>query len=211
MRYWIFFISLSLCTACEMLPKKIENLPIMGHKHFDETTGDTVYHTIPDFKFINQDSVIITPKTFEGKAYIVDYFFTSCPTICPVVKKQCLRVAERFKDNDLLKILSVSIDPKFDTIPRLQAYGRKLGIDSKQWYLTTGDKEHIYEVAEDFFHVAKEDPNAPGGFDHDGRLVLIDKNKHIRAVCDGTDPDDVDDFMLEVQWLLNHEYTTLHN
>jgi len=190
--YLFAFILITLFCACDTKPKKT-HLPILGERKLVD--GDTVFHTIPDFTFINQDSVIITPETFAGEAYIVDYFFTSCPTICPKVKAQTLRIYDRFKENEELSFLSVSIDAKYDTIPRLKWYADKLDVDGKKWHFVTGDKDMIYEIANDFFHIAIEDASAPGGFDHDGRLILVDKNKNIRTFCDALDPESVDDFM----------------
>ncbi len=200
MKYFsLLFLGLIVLFSCaEQSVKK--TLPILGEK--DVVNGDTLYHTAPNFTFINQDSLVITPKTFENKAYVVDYFFTSCPTICPTVKQEGLRVAERFKDEEKLKLLSVSIDTGYDTIPRLKWYADKLEIDSKQWHLVTGNKKEIYGIAKDFFHVAIEDKNEPGGFNHDGRLILVDKNKHIRAFCDALKPEEVDRFMDDIEFLL---------
>jgi len=189
--------------ACETTPPKKTELPILGEKDFVD--GDTIFHTIPDFTFINQDSVTITPNTFDGKAYIVDYFFTSCPTICPKVKANTLRIEERFRGNENLNILSVSIDPKYDTIPRLKWYADKLELDTDQWHFVTGEKELIYGIANDFFHIAMENEDAPGGFDHDGRLILIDKQKHIRSFCNGLDAKDVDRFMDDIDLLLSEK------
>ena len=182
-------------SACQQ-----EQLPILGRRQIVD--GDTIYHSVPDFRFVDQDSQIITNETFAGKAYVVDFFFISCPTICPKVKKQMLRIYERFAGDDRLLFLSHSIDPKRDTVGRLKSYAENLGIESRRWHLVTGDKDSIYEIADDYFSIAIEDPNAPGGFDHSGRLILVDPNRHIRSVCNGTDPEDVDRFMEDIELLL---------
>ncbi len=195
--YIIILLSIISCS------QEVEKLPILGNK--EEINGKMVYHEVGDFHFIDQDGNPVTPSTFEGQNYIVDYFFTSCPTICPKVKKQELRVYEKFKNNDKLGYLSVSVDTKYDTIQKLKWYADKLNIHDKKWKFVTGEKDHIYKVAESFFHVAMDDKTAPGGFNHDGRLILVDKNKHIRSFCDGTDPVDVDRFMKDVENLLTEE------
>ncbi len=202
LRYFLFcgLISLLFLNCGPSKTERPSKLPIYGEKEIVE--GDTIYHTIPQYEFVNQDSQAVTKATFDGKAYVVDYFFTSCPTICPKVKQQMLRMADRFQEEDRLKILSVSIDTKYDTIPRLKWYADKLEIKTDQWHLVTGDKELIYTIDEDFFHVAEEDPDAPGGYNHDGRLILIDQEHHIRAFCDGTDAEDVDDFMDDIDILM---------
>ena len=197
MKNLFFIIAILSVFSCS---QEIKELPILGNK--EEIDGKMIYHTVDDFNFIDQNGEPVTPSTFEGKSYIVDYFFTSCPTICPKVKKNELRVYEKFKDNPKLAYLSVSVDTKYDTVPRLKWYADKLNIDADNWKFVTGDKDHVYSVAESFFHIAQDDKTAPGGFNHDGRLILVDKNRHIRSFCDGTDAKDVDRFMLDVKYLL---------
>ena len=175
-------------------------LPILGNTEVQN--GDTIYHTIPDFSFVNQDSQQVTNETFAGKAYVVDFFFISCPTICPVVKKQMLRIYERFEDEDRLMFLSHTIDPKRDTVERLKTYAQNLGVSSEKWHFVTGDKDSLYAIADDYFSIAIEDPDAPGGFNHSGRLILVDRNRRVRSFCNGTDPEDVNEFMEDIELLL---------
>lgn len=194
---WLAIVGLLIVSCGE---DHAGELPILGNK--EVVNGDTVYHTIRNFSFIDQDSQRITNHTFENKAYIVDFFFISCPTICPRVKKQMLRIQDRFAGNTDFMMLSHSIDTRHDTVPRLKEYAEKLDIDTEQWKLVTGNKDSIYSIAEDYFSIAKEDPDAPGGFDHSGRLILVDDQRRVRAFCDGTDPEDVNDFMIDIEILL---------
>jgi protein SCO1/2 len=190
------------------LVSESDKLPIYGEKKIID--GDTLYHTIRDFSFINQDSIIITNATFDNKIYIADFFFTTCPTICPKVKQQMIRIAERFKEEGRLKFLSHSIDTRRDSVPVLKKYANKLDINSQQWHLVTGEKKALYDIAIDYFSIAKEDENAPGGYDHSGYIILIDKNRHLRAYCDGTNPKQVDKFMLDIEKLLKEmDYESL--
>ena len=195
--YCLLISLLSISCAKENRP----NLPIIGNIDITES-GDTLYHQVPDFQFINQDNQPVTNATFANKAYVVDFFFTSCPTICPKVKKQMLRLYDRFEKEDKLVLLSHSIDTKYDTVKRLKHYATNLDVKTGKWHFVTGDKDAIYDIADDYFSVAIEDPNAPGGFDHSGRLILVDANRHVRAFCDGTDADDVTGFMKDVEVLL---------
>ncbi len=181
-------------------PEAPDTLPILGQREFVD--GDTVYHRIPDFTFVNQDSQQVTPSTFAGKAYVVDFFFISCPTICPRLTKQMKRIYDRYLNEDRLLLLSHTIDPKHDTIPRLANYARNLGVSSDKWHFVTGSQDSIYAIADDYFSIAVEDPNVPGGFDHSGRLILVDANGHIRAFCNGTVEEEVDEFMEEIDMLL---------
>jgi protein SCO1/2 len=184
-------------SACEQAPK---TLPILGNK--EEVDGKMVYHEIPDFSFVNQDSMEVTNKTFEGKAYISDHFFISCPTICPKLSKSMLRIHNKFKSEADLLLISHSIDTKYDTIPRLKKYATNMGVSSDKWHFVTGDKQEIMDIAESYFNVAMEDQDAPGGYNHSGRLILVDKNRRIRAFCDGTDSESVDKFMFDIESLL---------
>lgn len=176
-------------------------LPYLGHPRIIK--GDTIRHTIPDFSFIDQDSNQISPETFKHKIYVADFFFTSCPTICPRVKKQMLRIYDKYESEPRLKILSHSIDTRRDSVPRLKLYADKLGVSAEKWHLVTGDDDLIFEINEAYMIAALKDDEAPGGFDHSGNLVLVDDNRHIRAFCDGTDPESVDNFMNDIDKLLN--------
>ena len=186
--------------SCKYRP---ERLPILGER--DVVNGDTLFHAVRKFSFVDQDSQQVTEKTFEGKVYIVDFFFTHCPSICPKTTKQMLRIYDKFKDDDRVLLLAHSIDVRNDTVGRLKEYATNLGIDSKKWHLITGNSDSIYNIAEDYYSVAKKDPNSPGGFDHSGRLILVDKKRHVRSFCDGTDPKDVDRFMEDIALLLNEK------
>ncbi len=191
--FWIVMIF----SACQM---EQERLPILGEKLIEGT--DTIFHTIPDFTFTNQEGQEVTPATFENKIYVVDFFFVSCPTICPVVKAQMLRVLEAYKDEDRLVFLSHTIDPKRDTVERLKKYADNLGVGVPKWHFVTGEKERLHGIASSYFSIAYEDESAPGGFDHSGRLILIDQEKRIRSYCDGTDPESVNQFIKDIAILL---------
>lgn len=179
---------------------KPRSLPILGER--DVVNGDTIYRTIPDFVFIDQDSQTVTNATFAGRAYVVDFFFIHCPTICPKVKANGLRIYEKYKNDDRLLMLSHSIDTKYDTVAALRHHAQKLGIDAKKWHLVTGDHDAIYGIADDYFSIAVVNPDAPGGFDHSGRLILVDKNRRVRSFCDGTNAQEVDRFMQDIDLLL---------
>ena len=175
-------------------------LPILGHTYEEE--GKTIHHEIRDFTFVNQDSLEITNQTFTGKAYVTDHFFISCPTICPKLTKSMLRIYDTFKAEEELLLLSHSIDTKYDTIPRLKKYATNLGVTADKWHFVTGEKDEILGIAEDYFNVALEDKDAPGGYNHSGRIVLVDKNRHLRAFCDGTDEESVTAFLTDIKKLM---------
>jgi len=172
---------------------KTELLPVLGNPG----------HKIPDFEYVNQDSVIITNETFQDKIYIADFFFISCPSICPKVKKQMLRIYDRYENEDDLVLLSHTIDPKRDTIQALKVYASNLEVETNRWHFVRGEKDEIYEIAEDYFSTAFEDPEAPGGFDHSGKLLLIDKDRQIRGFCEGTEAESVTRFFKDIDNLLD--------
>ena len=201
--YLYLLIFLSSCNP------KPEKLPILGNKETIVKTVngkqiiDTLYHQIPDFEFINQDFVKITQKDYEGKIYVADFFFTTCPTICPKMKTQMLRIYEKFKDNPKVGILSHSIDPRHDTPVVLREFMNNLGIKSKTWQMVTGDKVKIYEIGQKSYMVsATDDPSEPGGIVHSGAFILVYKNRHIRGIYDGTVPEKVDELMEDMEMLL---------
>ncbi|MGD1894764.1 MAG: SCO family protein [Cyclobacteriaceae bacterium] len=192
--------------SCNSPTKENETLPILGRRYFDEQKQDTVYHQVADFAFVNQDSTLVTPNTFDGKVYVTDFFFTSCPTICPVMKKEMLRVYEEFEDNNEVAILSHTIDPEYDTVGLLHDYAERLGVSSDKWHFVTGDKQAIYDMGlKSYMVTAMEDEEAPGGFIHSGAFILVDKDLRIRGMYDGTVPEQVNVLMNDIRRLLREE------
>jgi protein SCO1/2 len=178
-------------------------LPILGERYVD-TGQDTVYHTIAAFSFVNQLGDTLTNSDVAGKVYVADFFFTSCPTICPVMKKEMLRVYEKFKSNPNFMILSHSIDPTHDTPEVLKDYAGKLGIeDASTWNFLTGDQEKIFEIGQtSYLTTAMADQMEPGGFLHSGAFLLIDQQGRIRGVYDGTKSDQVDRLLNDIPKIL---------
>lgn len=182
---------------------KEKSLPILGERDFNGT--DTVYHTIGNFSFVNQDSAIITDETVKGKIYVADFFFTSCRTICPVMKGQMRRVYEATEGDKNILLLSHTIDPEFDTVGLLKDYAQRLGVSSDKWHFLTGTKESIYTIAEkSYFATAREDKTEPDGFIHSGAFILVDTGKRIRGIYDGTKAEDVDRLIKDLE-RLKHE------
>jgi protein SCO1/2 len=200
------FVLVFLVLGCS---SKNEKLPILGRKEiknveFDgKIKADTIYHTIPDFSFTNQDGKEVTQETFRNKIYIADFFFTTCPTICPIMKTQMLRVYEKYKDNEEVMILSHTIDPKHDSVEVLHEFADRLGVSSDTWHFVTGEQDAIYDIGQNSYMVtSREDPDEPGGFLHSGAFLIIDKERRIRGIYDGTKPDKVDLLMEDIDKLL---------
>lgn len=194
---------LGALTACQ------EPLPIFGQREVvtKEVDGkpvvDTVYHTIAPFQFTNQDGKTITNETFTGKIYVADFFFTSCRTICPIMKTQMVRVYEKVQDDADVLILSHTIDPEYDTVQLLHDFANRLGVSSAKWHFATGQPmEYVFDLAQQsYFATAMEDKAEPDGFIHSGAFLLIDKQGRIRGKYDGTKEDDVNRLIRDIKRL----------
>ena len=201
----IYQIILFVCSAVIIFSscsfeKDSEPLPVLG---FKKIVGDTEQqHEIPNFSFINLDILEITNAYYSDHIYVADFFFTTCPSICPIVTREMLKVYEAFEDEDMVKMLSHTLDPEYDNVQILKEYADNIDVATDKWSFVTGDKDEIYDITESYFSVVIEDDEAPGGINHSGKLLLIDKDKHIRAFCEGTDSEDVDDFIKDIKKLI---------
>lgn len=196
------FLGLTLMTAaCK--PGDAAKLPVLGNPVTEN--GVTREHTIRPFQYLNQDSVNINNDSLSSGVYIADFFFTSCPSICPRVMKQMLRLHDEFKDVKGVRLVSFTLDPKRDTVGKLAVYAENIGVKSNKWLFLTGDKDFTLDLADDFFVAALEDPSAPGGFDHSGKIILVDRKGRVRSFCEGTDPTTIPDFIKDVYTLLDEE------
>ena len=198
-----------LCTSLALLsitvlifsckPKE-QALPIFGERNVEGS--DTIYHKISSFQFVDQDSALITNADFKDKIYVADFFFTSCRTICPIMKSQMLRVYEATKEMPDVLILSHTIDPEYDTVALLHDFAARLGVESKRWHFVTGVKDSIYKIAQtSYFATALEDKSEPDGFIHSGAFLLIDKKGRIRGKYDGTKEEDVNRLVGDIKLL----------
>ncbi|QCX37456.1 SCO family protein [Aureibaculum algae] len=140
------------------------------------------FEKVPDFKFTNQNSKEISNENFKNKVYVVEFFFTSCPTICPKMHKSMLKIQDEFYGNPNFGMASITIDPKRDTPETLKKYAEKHNVTLKNWQFLTGDKDVIYDFANKGFKLyAGENDEAEGGFEHSGLFALVDKNGFIRS------------------------------
>ncbi len=191
------------CSSPSEKTSETAELPIFGERYVDDNQ-DTVYHSIADFAFINQVGDTIRKEDMVGKIYVADFFFTTCPTICPVMKKEMIRVYEQFKGEPNFRILSHSIDPSHDTQAVLKDYAEKLGVpDAATWNFLTGDQEKIFEIGQtSYLTTTMADDMEPGGFLHSGAFLLVDQQGRIRGVYDGTKTEQVDRLLADIPKLL---------
>ncbi|HEY9488634.1 MAG TPA: SCO family protein [Chryseosolibacter sp.] len=195
---FLFFALCLILSSC--VEQKVERLPIFGEKQITES--DTTYHTIGKFRFLDQDSMVVTNETVEGKIYVADFFFTSCRTICPIMKTQMLRVYEATENDPEVMLMSHTIDPEYDTVALLHDYADRLGVKSNKWHFLTGSKDSIYYLAQtSYFVTAMEAEAEPDGFIHSGAFMLIDKKGRIRGKYDGTKDEEVNKLIKDIEAL----------
>ena len=177
-------------------------LPILGFKESDDN-GKTIYHTIPDWEFINQNGKTVSSKDYKGSIYIAEFFFTNCPTICPKMTVNMHALQEKTKDLDV-QFVSYTVDPKRDTSATLKNYQQTYGINDENWNMLTGEQYKIYELGVNGYLVPnQEDALAPGGFLHSEMFMLIDKLGRIRGYYDGTNPKNMDKIVHDIKILIN--------
>lgn len=185
-------------------PLKIYNPSDINPKLVDESLqGTSKNHKVGDFSLTDQDGQPVTPTDFEGKIYITDFFFVTCPTICPKMTDQMLRVYEEFNENSDILFLSHTVMPQEDSVPVLKEYADKFNISSEKWKLVTGDKKHIYDLArKTYFAAVTEGDGGIDDFIHTENFVLVDKEKRLRGFYDGTSKKDVDRLIKDIYTLL---------
>lgn len=145
------------------------------------------FHRIPAFSFTNQTGEVVNEDTFEGKIFVANFFFSTCPGICPTVRSKMITVQDEFIDDDQVLLISHSIRPSTDTVERLKKYAETHGINNKKWHLVTGDKEQIYGLAKSAYFANEDLGNIQdlADFLHTENVLLVDQNKHIRGVYNG--------------------------
>jgi len=160
------------------------------------------YHTIGDFSLTNQNGKTITQENYSGKIYIADFFFTTCPTICPIMTKNMAAIQNRIGDDVLL--LSHSVTPEIDSVAQLKRYALEKGVDDNKWNLVTGDKKQIYELARKSYLAVKTDGDG-GPFDmiHTENFILVDKERRIKGFYDGTNTEDIEKLLSDLEILQN--------
>src|SRR5690606_27432447 len=193
-------------------PKLLVYQPNRVNPELVDSTKQRVkkYHTIADFALLNQNGDTITQKDYEGKIYIADFFFTTCPTICPIMTDNMIQLQEILKDDNSVLLISHTVTPEIDSVEVLKAYAEKKEVDDAKWNMLTGDKQQIYELARKSYLVAKEEPFG-GDYDiiHTENFVLVDTRKRIRGFYDGTDWEEMERLLKDVAILQREEQSNL--
>lgn len=175
----------------------------VSNPYMDCPPTDGTQHFIPEFSLINQVGAEIGRKDMEGKITIVDFFFTSCPSICPIMSKEMERVNDMFREESSVQIMSISIDPTYDTPEVLSEYANRHGAAADKWHFLTGDKADIYRLATCGFVLPTLDGEGnPDDFVHSDKFVLVDELGRIRGYYSGTNREAVDLLLVETKVLL---------
>jgi len=185
-------------------PLKVYNPSDINPKLVDKSVQEIkIKHRVGSFQLTDQDNKTITEDFFKDKIYITDFFFVTCPTICPKMTTQMHRVYNEFKDNKDIYFLSHTVMPIQDSVPVLKEYAEKLNVNSNKWKFVTGDKQQIYNLArKTYFAAVSEGDGGPDDFIHTENFVLVDKEKRLRGFYDGTSEKDVDRLIQDIYTLL---------
>ena len=191
-------IAIGVFVVFYLLSQRSSTLPVLGPEDFNpelvEFDGQhsDAPHQVADFTLINQNGEIVTQSDYEDKVYVADFFFTRCPSICPMMADSMGKLQEAFLDSKDVMFLSMSVTPEMDSVPVLKEYALRNGVVDSKWNITTGDKQHIYTLARKSYFAALD--YGDGGlqdFIHTTNFTLVDKKKQIRGVYDGTDAEDM--------------------
>jgi protein SCO1/2 len=204
--YWLLILIPLAFTAWFFLNKSeqkpLRTLAYFGKKRSMES-GDTTYHTVKPFLFIDQYNEKVTEETVKGKIYVTDFFFTTCQSICPLMSNQLERVYAKFKNHKEVLILSHTVAPEEDSVNVLMDYAKLHGVNDKQWLFLTGDKKHLYDMARQSYLLNAEEGNGDEeDFIHTQNFALVDKDRHLRGFYDGTDSVEVARLITDMELLL---------
>lgn len=211
-RYLYFFTSLGVLSvvilylfykALKPTPKLPVYQPAMVHFELVDSTLQHVkkYHSIAPFRLINQNGDTITQKHYEGKIYVADFFFTTCPTICPTMTRNMLAIQQATEKDSTVLLLSHTVLPEIDSVSVLKEYALKNGVINQKWNLVTGSKKDLYDLARKSYLVAKDEPEHSLGMIHTENFVLIDPQKRIRGYYDGTNNKAIEKLLKDIEIL----------
>ena len=188
---------------------RVEYLPYYNDESFTahwltpNSKEEEAFHKIPDFNLTNQLGEKVSRKTFEDKIYVTDFFFVSCPGICPKMTKNMFKVQEEFKNDSGISFLSHSVTPSIDSVSVLNAYAKNNGVIDNKWHLVTGDRDEIYNLARDQYFVENDlgVPKDINDFLHTENFLLIDKKKHIRGIYNGLNRASIAQLIIDIKAL----------
>lgn len=203
MRSYFLIISVFLIASCKDNNK---HLPYYGTPDFTpkwEMPNDKTFHQIRPFKLINQENQTFTEKNIDGKICVADFFFTTCPGICPKMTKSMADIQKEFNDDEEIMLLSHSVTPDKDSVSVLKQYAQDKNVNFKRWKLLTGDKKEIYDLGRKYYFVEEDEGIKKGNdvFLHTENFILIDKQRHIRGIYNGLDPNSIKNLIRDIKIL----------
>ena len=203
-----FFLLLFIFISCDEVSKK--QLPIYNPTDFNPKLVDKSIrnvsdnHRVKDFNLINQNGIKVSSKDYENKIYVVDFFFTTCPSICPIMTNNMLLIQEEFIKNNDIMLLSMSVTPEIDNVEVLKKYAIEKGVIDSKWNITTGSKKHIYELArKSYFAVLDQGDGGLQDFIHTPNFILVDTKKQIRGIYDGTVENEISRLIQDINILVD--------
>ncbi len=202
---WMFLLVIVVCTglvyqAIDLLEKTALPLPVYGEKI--QTPDGEIAHSVPPFEFINQLGEAVSDKDIAGKIWVANYIFTSCPTICPQMTRNLQPVHDYYRNDIEVQMLSFTVDPKRDQPERLKKFAERYNVQHEKWYFLTGEKKALYRLARKGFYLsATEGDGDKGDFIHSENVVLIDQNRRIRGIYNGTDEKAIRQLMNDINKL----------
>lgn len=204
------FFAIAICALMYTAFFQEEKLPVYNPTDFNpelvdvSMQGFTKNHMVSDFDLTNQNGETITQSDYENKVYVADFFFTRCPSICPIMTNNMAKIQNEFIDNEAVMLLSLSVTPKLDSVPLLKKYADKNGAIDTKWNITTGDKKHIYNLArKSYFAVVDQGDGGLQDFIHTPNFILVDKKKQIRGIYNGTNDEEIQKLVSDIKTLLN--------
>jgi len=207
-RFIVLIIMFFSIVSCKQQTQK--QLPIINPSDINPELVDknlqktNKNHTVSNFELINQNGKIITQEDYKNKIYVADFFFTRCPSICPIMTKNIGKLQKEFLNNNEVKFLSLSVTPDIDSVSVLRQYATDNGVIDTKWNITTGNKKHIYELArKSYFAVVEKGDGGLQDFIHTPNFILVDKKKQIRGIYDGTDDDQILQLIDDIKYLTN--------
>lgn len=208
----VVLFSVAFLAIAYQLLKPQKTLPIYNPSDVNpELVDSTVqhvskYHTIADFKFTNQNGETVTQKKYEGKIYVADFFFTTCPTICPIMQDNMVVLQQEFKDNPKVMFLSHTVMPHIDSVPVLKKYAIEKGVIDSKWNLVTGDKKDIFYIArKSYLAVKTENEGELYDMVHTENFILVDEQKRVRGFYDGTNKEEIKRLSEDIRFLLEEK------
>ena len=211
-KYLIFFIIIFTISGVSMFKYVLtpdKKLPIYSPSMVsselveEELLHVKKYHKISDFNLLNQNGIEISHNNYDNKIYVADFFFTTCPSICPIMTGNMVYLQNEIKNDDIM-FASFSVTPEIDSVEVLKKYALEKGVNDKRWNLMTGDRKEIYNLARKSYLVVKDNPEA-GSHDmiHTENFVLVDKERRIRGFYDGTNIEDMSKIISDIKILLD--------